>query len=145
MPSDGGDTRCMSELVILDTLMTRLSYDRQRQVRPCEYFDSITGVGASGYVGTSFQYCDLFFFRLIAVLLGVLGLPVDETRDAFAQICERIFPSPDCTEEARSALLVEALEELLVRLHIPKDIRLQNSLGGNSSCRMYEHAPFSPV
>jgi hypothetical protein len=131
----------MSELVILDTLMTRLSYDRQQQVRPCEYFHSITGVGASGYIRILFRYYDLFFFRLIALLLGVLGLPVDEGRDAFAQICERIFPSPDCEKEARSALLVEALEELLARLHIPREIRLQNNLGKNAGCHVYEQAP----
>jgi hypothetical protein len=134
--ADGRDTRCMSELVILDELMARLSNDHQRRVRPCEYFQSITGVGASGYSRAPLQYHSLFFFRLIAVLLGVLGLPVDEARDAFAQICERVFPSTECTKDARSALLVDALKALLARLQISPDIRLQNNLGINANCHV---------
>jgi hypothetical protein len=47
-PIDGGDARCFSQLLILEELMHRLEYDHGRSARPCEFFHSITGVGASG-------------------------------------------------------------------------------------------------
>jgi hypothetical protein len=39
---------CFSQLLMLQELMRRLEYDHGRPVRPCEFFHSITGVGASG-------------------------------------------------------------------------------------------------
>jgi hypothetical protein len=45
---DGGGINCISELKILDEFMQRLCYDTGKIFRPCEYFHSITGVGASG-------------------------------------------------------------------------------------------------
>jgi hypothetical protein len=47
-PTDGGDTQCFSQLLVLGELMRRLEYDHGRSIRPCEFFHSITGVGASG-------------------------------------------------------------------------------------------------
>jgi len=38
----------MSELKILDEFMHRIQYDVGEPVKPCDYFDIITGVGASG-------------------------------------------------------------------------------------------------
>lgn len=47
---DGGDTRCLSQLIVMDECMSRLKHDLGKDIRPCEYFHSITGVGAAGYV-----------------------------------------------------------------------------------------------
>lgn len=66
---DGGDTRCLSQLIVLDELMTRLKHDLKRDVRPCEYFHLITGVGAAG---------------VVAILLGVLRLSVDKAIEPLA-------------------------------------------------------------
>jgi hypothetical protein len=46
--ADGGDVRCLSQLLMLKAIMRRLEYDDGNQIRPCDYFHSITGVGASG-------------------------------------------------------------------------------------------------
>jgi hypothetical protein len=46
--TDGGGINCISELKILDEFMQRLCYDTRKTFRPCKYFHSITGVGASG-------------------------------------------------------------------------------------------------
>lgn len=45
---ENGDTQCLSQLVILDELMTRLKHDLKRDVRPCEYFHLIVGDGGAG-------------------------------------------------------------------------------------------------
>jgi len=48
--TDGGDLNSISQLKILEEFMKRLEYDSEvrKAIRPCEYFHTITGVGASG-------------------------------------------------------------------------------------------------
>ena len=49
MNTDGGDTRSISQLVILDEIMSRISWKDNSQheecIKPCEFFDLVVGVG----------------------------------------------------------------------------------------------------
>lgn len=134
---DGGDTRCLSQLIILDELMTRLKHDLGRDIRPCEYFHSITGVGASGYVVVHALQSVLIFCSVVAVLLGVLGLSIERATDAFGKICQRVFPAEGCSEIVRSARLADAMRSLLDELHIPTSTRLQSNIDTSFGCRVY--------
>jgi len=51
-PSDGGGIRGLSELVILQEIMSRIQFDENltEMPRPCDYFDLIGGTGTGGYV-----------------------------------------------------------------------------------------------
>ncbi|KIM27449.1 hypothetical protein M408DRAFT_48791, partial [Serendipita vermifera MAFF 305830] len=120
---DGGDIRCFSQLLILEELMHRLEYDHGRPVRPCEFFHSITGVGAAG---------------AIAVFLGVLGMTVAEATEAFIGICEMVFAVDACDDKLRSERLVLAIKVVLDKLDIPYTTRLagdiERSAGYRSIC-----------
>lgn len=117
---DGGDARCISQLVILDELMNRLGHDHGRKVRPCEYFHSITGVGAGA---------------VIAVLLGVLGLPIDEATEDFGLICDHTLSTEDFTDEERASRLVEATKRVLKRHDVPDTARL-HEVDISAGCRV---------
>lgn len=45
---DGGNVRCLSQLKILQELMHRVETDTGKTILPCEFFHSMTGVGAGG-------------------------------------------------------------------------------------------------
>lgn len=47
--TDGGDLRVVSQMVILEELMSRVAWDRKEDtILPCNYFHLIVGVGAGG-------------------------------------------------------------------------------------------------
>lgn len=111
---DGGDAHGISQLIILRALMARLEHDLGRVVRPCEYFDHITGVGSSG---------------VIAILLGVLQMAADEALRNFCLICFNVFPPEDLTDEERSQRLINIFEEILDQVNIDRDERLRRERG----------------
>lgn len=112
----------MSQLKILEELMQRVKYDTGNPIRPCEYFHSITGVGASGTV---------------AILLGVLGATVEQTSDAFVELCKEVYPAQKITPETRSERLVHATKQLLRSFGIPEDCKLRGDLNKASGCKVY--------
>ncbi|KIM28425.1 hypothetical protein M408DRAFT_141107 [Serendipita vermifera MAFF 305830] len=111
----------MSELKILDEFMQRVQYDVGEPLRPCDYFHSITGVGASG---------------VVAILLGVLGRTIEETSGAFLQLCKQVFPTEEITAEARSAKLEDGTRQLLREFGLPENCRLRGDLHGTSECKV---------
>ncbi|KIM26368.1 hypothetical protein M408DRAFT_48117, partial [Serendipita vermifera MAFF 305830] len=119
--TDGGDTRCFSQLLILEELMHRLEYDHGRPVRPCEFFHSITGVGAAG---------------AIAVFLGVLGMTVAEATGAFIGICERVFGVEACNDKLRSERLGLEIKDVLEKLGVPSTTRLAGDIERSVGCRV---------
>jgi len=50
--SDGGGIRGLSELLILQEIMSRIQHDEKLAdvPRPCDYFDLIGGTSTGGYV-----------------------------------------------------------------------------------------------
>lgn len=112
----------MSELKILDEFMQRVQYDIGKILRPCDYFHSITGVGASG---------------VVAILLGVLGATIEETSGAFLELYTQVFPQREITPEARSDLLVDATKKLLRDFGVPEDCKLRGDLDKAAGCKVY--------
>ncbi|KIM23602.1 hypothetical protein M408DRAFT_53274, partial [Serendipita vermifera MAFF 305830] len=118
---DGGDARCYSQLLILEELMHRLEYDHGRSVRPCEFFHSITGVGAGG---------------VIAILLGVLGMTVSEATETFVGICEKVFASDPKEDGIRAEMLALAIKAVLNKLDIPHTTRLAGDIDRSAGCNV---------
>jgi len=50
MPLDGGGIRGLSSIIILGEIMRSMEDGNLEYLRPCEYFDFITGAGMGGYV-----------------------------------------------------------------------------------------------
>ncbi|KAG8835003.1 hypothetical protein FRC18_001188 [Serendipita sp. 400] len=115
---DGGDVFCMSQLEILKEYMYRLEMDTSSTVRVCDHFDLIVGVGGGG---------------ILAILLGVMGLTVDEATDVYIRICNSVFLDEFQTPEKRSRALLKACEEELGQL---KDAKLREDAQLLKGCKV---------
>ncbi|KAK2014984.1 phospholipase, patatin family protein [Colletotrichum eremochloae] len=77
---DGGGVRGLSTLFILKGIMDRLNHERQGiglpSVKPCEVFDLIGGTSTGG---------------LIAIMLGLLEMDVDECIAAYTKLIREVF------------------------------------------------------
>jgi hypothetical protein len=73
---------------------------------------------------------------VLAILLGVLGLSVTDARDAFATICLNVLGADESTAAMKSERLEESVKELLTRLHIPEDTRLEGDLNTVLGCHV---------
>src|SRR2546423_13126401 len=71
---DGGGVRGLSSLYILRRLMELI--DPNKPPRPCDYFDIIGGTSTGG---------------LIAVMVGRLGMSVDECISEYLELTPKIF------------------------------------------------------
>jgi hypothetical protein len=80
---------------------------------------------------------DLSPHRVIAILLGVLGMTVDDALTAFIGICEKVFAPNIYQETERSEILTTELKGILEGLNLPSDSRLAENLAHNSRCRVY--------
>ncbi|KZT37348.1 FabD/lysophospholipase-like protein, partial [Sistotremastrum suecicum HHB10207 ss-3] len=85
---DGGGIRGLSELLILKEIMYRIKVDEGLVdlPRPCEYFDLIGGTSTGG---------------LIALMLGRLGMTIDEAVACYAQFAEEVFSTTTLVGEAK--------------------------------------------
>ncbi|KAG8809295.1 hypothetical protein FRC17_003506, partial [Serendipita sp. 399] len=111
----------MSQIEILRQYMHRLQADSQQEVRPCHHFHSITSSGASG---------------LIAVLLGVFGLTIDETAAIFTQVCVDVFSDNEATSEARTQSLKSSLTRVFSTNGITPQARMRDNFGSRDSCKV---------
>lgn len=75
---DGGGVRGLSSLHILRYIMTKVNENRSGDalVKPCQIFDIIGGTSTGG---------------LIAIMLGTLGMDVDECIKAYDTLFEQVF------------------------------------------------------
>lgn len=64
-------------------------------------------------------------------------MTVADARDAFATICQDVFRAGECTESMRSQELERAMKELLSRLQVPDESRLEGDLDRSAGCRVY--------
>lgn len=71
---DGGGVRGLSSLYVLQKLMEQINPDDPP--KPCDYFDMIGGTSTGG---------------LIAIMLGRLGMTVQECIDSYMTISDTVF------------------------------------------------------
>ncbi|KAH0556253.1 hypothetical protein GP486_005821, partial [Trichoglossum hirsutum] len=103
---DGGGVRGLSELIILDELMNRLSEKAQigdGKLLPYQVFDVICGTSTGG---------------LIALMLGRLQMKVEQCLDAYVTISKKVFGRPRSFSLVRRHMfsaerLKEAIEDTL--------------------------------
>jgi hypothetical protein len=80
----------------------------------------------------------LTIIRLLAVLLGVFGMDIEDAEQHFAKICRTMFAHNRYTPEERASQLRLGIEELMTSdsFHLSKDAKLKDiSFGG--SCKVY--------
>ncbi|KND93534.1 hypothetical protein TOPH_01531, partial [Tolypocladium ophioglossoides CBS 100239] len=105
---DGGGIRGISSLLILEDIMERLRQTEglERVPRPCKYFDLIGGTSTGG---------------IIAIMLGRLGMSVDECIRAYKKVAQQAFTPkrtsilPASPSGAFSATQLEAAIKKTVR------------------------------
>lgn len=73
---------------------------------------------------------------VISILLGVLGLSVDETISAYVPLCKAVFSGEECSIQERSSVLVSATRELLRKLGVSEDSRLRADPSQDGGCRV---------
>jgi hypothetical protein len=74
---------------------------------------------------------------VIAILLGVLGLPVDDTVDAFLRLCKEISLGDELDSHLRSERLESATRTLLQKIGISEESRLLGDLTLGEGCKVY--------
>lgn len=83
------------------------------------------------------EICSFPFSRVIAILLGVLRLSIEETSTAFLRLCKEVSLGENVTPQVRSAQLVAATKALLQEWNVPEDSRLRGDLPGGEDCKVY--------
>lgn len=73
---DGGGIRGLSEIMILQYLMQKLSFERRIVVEPWQEFDMIAGTSTGG---------------LLAIMLGRLRMSLSDAQNASLDFSKRIF------------------------------------------------------
>ncbi|KAJ5553447.1 hypothetical protein N7494_002825 [Penicillium frequentans] len=100
---DGGGIRGISSLLILEKIMEKIRDVKHldRVPRPCDHFDLIGGTSTGG---------------IIAIMLGRLGMTVDECIRAYRKVAQQAF-TPKRTSilpaSPRGAFSAQALEEAI--------------------------------
>jgi hypothetical protein len=74
---------------------------------------------------------------VIAILLGVLGLSVDDTVDAFLRLCKKISLGDELDPHLRSERLVSATKVLLQRIGVSEESKLRGDLTRGGGCKVY--------
>ncbi|CAK7221370.1 hypothetical protein SBRCBS47491_004506 [Sporothrix bragantina] len=101
---DGGGIRGLSELIILEEIMSRIKHDLRldHDPLPADYFDLIGGTSTGG---------------LIALLLGRLRLSVREARKEYVKIAENVFSISRFLKKSKfdGAALEASIKDVLSR------------------------------
>jgi hypothetical protein len=75
-------------------------------------------------------------YRVIAIMLGVLGLSIDLASAAFLRMCKDISLGEEISPRLRSEKLVTASRMLLQELDIPEESRLRAGLSRGGECKV---------
>ena len=123
---DGGGIRGKSSLLILENIMERIRGSKGLDCvpRPCEYFDLIGGTSTGGYASPITSVLSTNnSIRIIAIMLGRLGMTVDECIRAYENVGRAAF-TPKRTllpiappKGAFSATALEGAIKQVVREH----------------------------
>jgi hypothetical protein len=95
-------------------------------ILPRDYFDLIGGTDTGGLDA---YFCfshgmNLFYHRLITLLLVKCRMSVDEALDAFYDICETVYVDTTIDAAERSGRLRRCLENILKNKGLPVDLTL---------------------
>jgi hypothetical protein len=74
---------------------------------------------------------------VIAILLGVLGLSVDDTVEAFLRISKEISLGDELDPHLRSERLVSATKILLQKIGVSEESKLLGDLTLGEGCKVY--------
>ncbi|KIM26170.1 hypothetical protein M408DRAFT_197123 [Serendipita vermifera MAFF 305830] len=120
---DAGGPRGVSQLAILGELMHRIEEEAQddQVYRPCGVFDMIGGVGSGG---------------IIAILLVVLGLTVEEARSDFIDLSSNVLESRHANPQTRTAALQRYIDRLLRKHKIDPETRILNFHDRSMKCKL---------
>ncbi|CAG7847829.1 SubName: Full=Uncharacterized protein {ECO:0000313/EMBL:CCA77866.1} [Serendipita indica DSM 11827] len=114
----------MSQLEILKEYFHRLEMDnRNSTYKVCSYFNFIVGSGGGG---------------VIAILLGVLGMELDQASRAFGQMCRATLLGEACAlaPEERTRRLEQVIRDILAELQVPEDRRLNSDVDLADGCKV---------
>ena len=147
---DGGGVRGLSTLHILKRIMNEINRLRKEKDLPphlpCQVFDMIGGTSTGGQVlATEHRSSLLTHFRsLIAIMLGRLGMSVDECIEAYEDLMGSIFgakahwpisASAKVNPQFDSQKVKTAIEKVLCQRDIAKDSLFND--GNERRCRVY--------
>ncbi|CAE6478298.1 unnamed protein product [Rhizoctonia solani] len=119
---DGGGVPGLSSLIILYELMKRVQaqLDLPEVPKPCEMFDIIAGTGTGG---------------LNAILLGRLGLPVEDAIEIYQQIVKDSFSERKLSGEG--TFKTTKLENAIIRVVERYTGRPGTSMMGTGECKTF--------
>ncbi|KIM24402.1 hypothetical protein M408DRAFT_44572, partial [Serendipita vermifera MAFF 305830] len=126
---DNGGPGTYSQLLILKEQMSRLASDLkipEDEVYPADYFDLIGGVGFGG---------------LVAIMLGLLRMNVEETIDGLLDVAYSVFPdvsSDMINREANTRNLRRAVEGILRARNVPLEAKMKQDSRKQTRCKMYD-------
>ncbi|KAF7508686.1 hypothetical protein GJ744_008933 [Endocarpon pusillum] len=129
---DGGGMRGLSSLKILQRLMAKINSERRQMgfdaVKPCEVFDLIGGTSTGG---------------LIAIMLGRLGMDVDECITEYQRMISQIFKKKHLPIDWRGRLkgrfdtqvLIDSIMETMSTCNVSEAERLDS--GKEKACKVF--------
>jgi hypothetical protein len=88
-----------------------------------------------------FEFATKANSSVIAILLGKLGLSVDDPIDAFLQLCEAFSLGEELDPHLRSEKLVSATKVLLQRIGVSEEAKLCGDLNRGEGCKVYVFPP----
>ena len=82
---------------------------------------------------------------MIALLLGVLGLSVDNAIAAFLRLCEQISLGEEVEAHVRSERFIDAIKMLLHEIGVSEGTKLRGGLNRGGGCKMYLFHLYAPI
>jgi hypothetical protein len=76
-------------------------------------------------------------YRVIAILLGVLGLSIEETITRFLQLCNEVTLCEDLLPRVRSEKLLTATKVMLQELNVSEEARFHGDINRGEGCKVY--------
>ncbi|KAG9087196.1 hypothetical protein FRC06_002686 [Ceratobasidium sp. 370] len=125
---DGGGVRGLSALIILGALMERLQriLGLSEPPNPCDHFDLIAGTGTGG---------------IQAVLLGRLGMSVDDARNSYSKLATGVFSDKRLINLGGPVFKTSKLEQILKAIIAEKTgnphERMINPQATDNDCKVY--------
>ncbi|KAH8824337.1 acyl transferase/acyl hydrolase/lysophospholipase, partial [Flagelloscypha sp. PMI_526] len=120
---DGGGVRGLAEILVLQEILERLSFDMNRDLKPCDVFDVIVGTGTGG---------------LIALLFGRLGLSIQQTVEAYCEIFQAVYEDiaveDEETIDKKTQRFETKVKEIIERFTKSSETKM---LSPDSSCKTF--------
>ncbi|KAH8824338.1 acyl transferase/acyl hydrolase/lysophospholipase [Flagelloscypha sp. PMI_526] len=121
---DGGGVFGLAEMFVLQEVFRRLEFDLHYEVKPCQIFDVIAGVGTGG---------------LVAILLGRLGLAVQEAIKAYIEIFRAVYTESINirTIAEKTSSFERILQAVILRYTGKSDTRMLPDNSSPTECKTF--------